>query len=157
MRRTVAAIALVAVLLVGGGVIATAAYQLGVSTAVTTAVTETGATVVTPVVPGYGYPGYGYGPGWGWHGPGFSIFGFLGTILFIFIVIGLLRAVFFHGSGRGWGGPGGPGGPGGWGGPGHRHDRWQGRAREVFDDYHRQAHGTGPDAATEPDSRPPTS
>src|SRR5215207_71513 len=133
MGRLVAAIALVAVLLVGGGVIATAAYQAGLSTAVTTAVTETGATVVTsPVIPAYGY--HGYGPGWGWGGPGFGFFGFLGTLLFIFLIIGLLRAVFGH-RGRGWGGPVGPGG---WGGPGsHGYDRWQGRAKEVFDDFHK--------------------
>jgi hypothetical protein len=153
MGRTFAAIALVVALLIGGGVIATTAYQVGVSTAVTTAVNETGATVVTPVLPGFGYaayPGYGYGPGWG--GPGFSIFGFLGTLLFVFLIIGLLRAVFFRGSRRGWGRPGGRGGPGAWGGPGsHGYDRWQGRAREVFDDLHREAH------KPETDTKPPTS
>ncbi len=136
MGRVIAAIALVVLLVVGGGVIATTAYQVGLSTAVTTAVTETGATVVTsPIIPAYGYPGYGYGPHWGWGGPGFSFIGFLGTLLFIFLIFGLLRAVFGH-RGRGWGGPGGPGNH--WGGP----DRWQGRAREVFDDFHKEAHAT---------------
>ena len=47
MRRLIAAILLVAVLAVGGGIIATTAYQAGLSTAVTTA--PGGATVVAPV------------------------------------------------------------------------------------------------------------
>lgn len=153
MGRAIAAIALVAVLLVGGGVIATTAYQAGLSTAVTTAVTDTGATVVTsPVIPAYGYPGYGYGHGWG--GPGFGFFGFLGTIVFLFLIFGLLRAAF--GRGRGWGGPGGPGGRGGWGGPGaHGYDRWQGRAKEVFDDFHKDAHAS--DSASSADTKQPPS
>ncbi len=140
MQRTVAAIALVAVLLVGGGIIASAAYQVGLTTAIATTVTDTGATVVVPPVHAYGYPGYGYGPGWG--GPGFGIFGFLGAILFLFIIFGLIRAAFFRGGGRRWGGPGGPGGWGGPGSPGY--DRWQGRAKEVFDDFHKEAHSADP-------------
>jgi len=153
MGRVIAAIALVAVLAVGGGIVATTAYQAGLSTAVTTAVTDTGATVVTsPVVP-YAYPGYGYGPHWGWGGPGFGFFGFLGTLLFIFLIIGLLRAVFGH-RGRGWGGPG-PGGRGGWGGPGGSgYDRWQGRAKEVFDDFHKEAHTSSPATSADPNKPP---
>ena len=54
MRRVFAAILLVAVLAIGGGIIATTAYQAGLSTAVTTA-TGSGGTVVAPVVvPAYG-------------------------------------------------------------------------------------------------------
>ena len=112
-------------------------------------------TVVTPVVPGgYGYEygyGYGYGPGWG---HGFSIFGFLGTLLFIFLIFGLLRAIFFRGGpGRrgGWG-PGWGGGPGGWNTGNHDHDRtrnfWESRFGESFDEWHRKAHETG--SSTEP-------
>ena len=49
MPRFLAAILLVAVLALGGGLIANAAYQAGVNTAVTTA-TASGAPVVAPVV-----------------------------------------------------------------------------------------------------------
>lgn len=133
MNRTIAAILLIAVLAVGGGLIAVTAYQAGVGTAVTTAVAE-GGTVVTAV------PALGYGYGYGWHpgGFGFGFFGFLGTLLFLFLVIGLLRAVFFRGRhGRDWGPRGGPGG---WG-PGR--GWWETRAHEGFDEWHRRAHDGG--------------
>jgi hypothetical protein len=138
MNRTIAAILLVAVLAIGGGLIAVTAYQAGVGTAVTTAVAE-GGNVVTTV------PAWGYGFGYGWHpgGFGFGIFGFLGTLLFLFLIVGLLRAVFFRGGpGRGWG-PGG--GPGAWG-PGR--GWWETRAHEGFDEWHRRAHEGG--SSTEP-------
>ena len=51
MRRIIPAIVLVAVLALGGGLIATTAYQAGLSTAVTTA-TGSGAAVAPVVVPG---------------------------------------------------------------------------------------------------------
>src|SRR6476646_6301057 len=70
MPRILAAILLVAVLAIGGGLIATTAYQAGLSTAVTTA--GGSAAAVTPVV----VPAYGYGYGWGWHA-GFGFFSFL--------------------------------------------------------------------------------
>ena len=71
MPRVFAAILLVAVLVIGGGIIANTAYQAGLSTAVTTT-TPSGTTVVTPVV----VPAYGYG--FGWHPFGFGFFGFFG-------------------------------------------------------------------------------
>ena len=112
MRNLFIGLLIVAAIVVGGGFIAQAAYQAGLSTAITTAAANApDGTVVTPVAPAYPYGyGYGYGPGWG---HGFSIFGFLGTLLVIFLIIGLLRAVFWRG--RGWGG-GRWGGPGYWGG-----------------------------------------
>lgn len=128
MSRIIAVIALVAVLALGGGLIAATAYQAGLSTTVATA--GDGATVVVPAT-GYGW---GYGMGYGWHpaGFGFGFFGFLGTLLFIFLVIALVRAIFFRG-GRGRHGGWGPG----WGGgPG----RWESRFGEGFDDWHRRAH-----------------
>ena len=133
MSRFIAAILLVAVLAVGGGIIATTAYQAGVNTAVTT--TGTGGTVVAPVV----VPGYGYG----WHpfGWGFGFFGLLATLFFVFIVFALIRAIFWRG------GPGGRGGPGrrGWGGPdGSGHSPWAYRAHDTFDDWHKRAHADGP-------------
>jgi hypothetical protein len=157
MPRILAAIVLVAVLALAGGLIASTAYQAGVNTAVTTA-TASGAAVAPVVVPGYGY-GYGYGYGLHPFGFGFGIFGFLGTLLFLFIVFGLIRAIFWRGGygrhggwGRGgWGGPGGPGGPGGSG-----QSHWETKANETFEDWHRRAHastagGPGSGPTTPPD------
>ena len=99
MRRVVPAILLLTVLLVGGGLVATVAYQAGLSASVTTVAAPSGTVVV---------PAYGYGYGWHFFGPGFGFLGFLGTILFLFIVFGLVRAVVFgfgrrsH-DGHGWG------------------------------------------------------
>jgi hypothetical protein len=147
MLRIVPAILLVAVLAIGGGLIATSAYQAGINTAVTTVV-GSGGTVVAPVM----VPAYGYGYG----GPPFGVgfFGFLATLFFLFIVFGLLRAIFRGGPGnrgshgQGWGsyGPG-------WGRPddGHGASRWEARAHETFDDWHRTAHAPMPDTAAPPD------
>jgi len=150
MRRTIAIGLLIALLVIGGGVIATAAYQVGLNVAVTTAVAD-GGTVVAPV-PAYGW---GYGPGYGWHpfGFGFGIFGLLFGLFFLFIIFGLIRAIFWGGR-RGWG-PGGWGGPGSWGGPGGRggpgnggespfeHNRWIERFGPGFEEWHRRAHEGG--------------
>jgi hypothetical protein len=142
MPRILAAILLVAVLAIGGGLIATTAYQAGLGTAITTATGSAGTVVAPVVVPAYGY---GYGPGW--HpGFGFGFFGFLGTLLFLFIVFALLRAIFWRG-GPGRRGGWGPGGWGGYGygkgpdGGGHGHSPWESRANEAFDEWHRRAHG----------------
>jgi hypothetical protein len=148
MRQFFIGFLIVAALVVGGSLVASVAYQAGVSTAVTTvAATAPEGTVVTPVVPAYGYGyGYGYGPGWGWHG-GFPIFGLLFGLFFIFLFIALLRAAF--GRGRGWGGPGGGGwyGRGGWSNHEHNGERpWERQAREMHDAWHRQAGGPPADA-----------
>src|SRR5690349_5518667 len=126
MRNLFLGLLVVAALVVGGGIIAQTAYQAGLSTAVTTAAASAPAgTVVTPVAP-VPYPYYYGGWGWGW-GHGFPFLGFIGFFLFLFLIFGLMRAIFWRGRGgwgRGWGGPGygyGPGGygPGGYGkGPG---------------------------------------
>ena len=144
MRRIIPAILLVAVLAIGGGLIATSAYQAGLSTAVTT-VTATGGTVVTPVI----VPAYSYGYGGSPFGFGFGIFGFLATLFFLFIVFGLLKAIFFRG-GPGRRGGWGPGGPGGYGHDqnGHGRSPWEARAHETFDDWHRSAHGDLTDPPT---------
>jgi len=143
MSRLFAAFLLIVVLAIGGGAIATTAYQAGLTTAVAQ-VPAGSATVVTPIV----VPAYAYG----FH-PGFGILGFLGTILFLFLVFGLIRAIFGLGRGRrhGWG-PSGPGwGPGGWGpngdgagpsgagGPGGSNP-WQARAHQTFETWHSEAH-----------------
>jgi hypothetical protein len=139
MQRFIVAILIVAVLALGGGLIAATAYQAGLSTAVVTsgAAGTDGATVAPVVVQPYGW-------GWGWGGPGFGIFGFLGFLLVFFLFIGLLRAAF--GRGRGWG----PG-PGNWDRT-HGHP-WESRARDTFSEWHREAHGEGraaPPGTTEP-------
>ena len=159
MRRIIPAILLVAVLAIGGGLLVNAAYDAGVHTAVTTAV-DNGAQVAPVVVPPYAY-GNGYGYGWHPFGWGFSIFGLLFGLFFLFIIFGLIRAIFWGGH-RGWG-------PGGWGGgPGHRghgwdarYDRnpWIERFGPSFEEWHRQAHGTGPTpgSSTEPPASNPGS
>jgi hypothetical protein len=129
MRRTFITILLIAAFVVGGGLIASVAYQAGLSTAITTTVTETGATVVAPVAPVVAAPAYGWG--WGW-GPGFGIFGFLAFLFFLFLVIAIIRAAFFAGRGpRGWNHHR-------W--EGYGPDRWEGRAATWFDEQHRRAH-----------------
>ncbi len=151
MSRTIAAIALVVVLVIGGGIIATTAYQAGLSTAVTQAVAD-GATIVNPVVA----PAYGYGYGYGW-GPGFGhgFFGFLGTIIILLIVFGLIRALIWGGRGRRgpWGGPG-------WD-PEARRAHFESRFHGTFEDWHRQAHDPGSGPTTGPttgsSANPPTS
>ena len=150
MSRVIAAILLVAVLAVGGGIIATTAYQAGLSTAVTTATGSGGTVVTTPVV----VPAYGYG--YGWH-PFGAIFGFFATLFFLFIVFALIRAIFWRGGpgrrggwGPGWGAPG-------WSGYGKGPERhgpgrspWEARAHETFDDWHRRAHGVAPTGPNDP-------
>ncbi|HET9085611.1 MAG TPA: hypothetical protein VFN41_14535 [Candidatus Limnocylindrales bacterium] len=158
MRNLFIGLLVVAALVVGGGIIAQTAYQAGLSTAVTTAVASAPAgTVVTPVAP-VPYPYYYGGWGWGW-GHGFPFLGFIGFFLFLFLIFGLMRAVFWRGRGgwgRGWGGPGYGYGPGGYGPGGY--DKGSGRDprshfQQTFDDWHRQAHGEG--SSSEPTSPTP--
>ena len=146
MPRVLAAILLVAVLVLGGGIIATTAYQAGVSTAVT-ATTAAPGTVVAPVV----VPAYGWG--WGWH-PWFGFFGFFIGLFFLFCIFGLIRAIVWRG------GPGRRGGwGGGWSGPdgnGSGSSAWESRAQTTFDDWHRQAHvQTPPSPTADPTDRDP--
>lgn len=138
--RTIARVILALVLITGAVFLGIGAYNAGV----TQGLVQSGQVVVSPGA----YVGAPYvGPyvgGWGYgYGHGFSFFGFLGTLFFIFLLFGLLRAAF--GRGRGWG----PGGPGRWGGPGgwDRHDPrgWEGRAREIHDDWHRTREPGGED------------
>ncbi|MFL5684982.1 MAG: hypothetical protein ACJ77D_02900 [Chloroflexota bacterium] len=158
MRNLFIGLLVVAALVIGGGIIAQTAYQAGLSTAVTTAAANAPAgTVVTPVAP-YPYPYYG---GWGW-GHGFPFLGFIGFFLFVFLIFGVMRAIFWRG--RGWGGPGGRGGwggpggygPGGYGygGPGGSsksgdHDH-RARFQEAFDEMHRQSHGEASSTRSDP-------
>jgi hypothetical protein len=129
--RTIARI-LLAVILIGGAIgIGVTSYNAGV----TAGLVQSGQAVVVPggypVAPGAAYVGYGWG-----FGHGFGFFGFFGGLLFLFLLIGLLRAAF-GGHRRGWG----PGGPGGMGGPGGdwRRDAWEQRVKDTHDALHRDA------------------
>ena len=126
--RVIAGIALALVV----AAIGIGAFQLGVQTGVA----QDAGTAVAPVGPYY----------YGWHpfGFGFGFFGFLGTLLFIFLIFALIRGIVWGGRGRR------RGGPGGWGGqPGYRGGPWESRARETFEDWHREAHeGRGPDGGS---------
>ncbi|HET7473204.1 MAG TPA: hypothetical protein VFJ71_08780 [Candidatus Limnocylindrales bacterium] len=135
--RTIAAILLTFVVIVGAIGLGVTAYNAGV----TAGLAQTGQVVVTNggyVAPGAAYVGYGWGFGWG---HGFGFFGFLGGLLFLFLIIGLVRAAF-GGPRRGWG-------PG----YGHRHGwgpgGWEDRAREAHDAWHRE-HPESPDRPDRP-------
>ena len=82
-------------------------------------------------------------------------------MFFLFIVFGLIRAIVWGGRhGRhGWGGRGYWDDKGGWsdqGGSGHGGSRWESRAHETFDDWHRRAHSdpSAPGAGTEGPATP---
>lgn len=160
MRNLFIGLLVVAALVVGGGLIAQSAYQAGLSTAVTTpAASAPAGTVVTPVAP-VPYPYYYGGWGWGW-GHGFPFLGFIGFFLFLFLIFGLMRAIFWRGrggwggpGGRGWGGPGYGYGPGGYGNGGGRDPR--SHFQQTFDDWHRQAHGEGSSGQSTSTTSPPS-
>jgi hypothetical protein len=152
--RTLARVLLVVILVAGAIGLGVTAYNAGVSAGLA----ANGNVTINPAIPGAAGPyiGYGYGYGWGF-GHGFGLFGFLGTLFFIFILFALIRAAF--GGGRGWGRYGGYGrwgGPGRWGDPDHDHgerwrsDPWAARVREVHEELHRES---GSSTAT-PTERP---
>jgi hypothetical protein len=142
--RTVARV-LLAMLVIGGAIaLGVTAYNAGV----TAGLAQDGviAPGTYPVAP---YAGYG----WGW-GPGFGFFGFFGFLLFLFLVFALLRAAF-GGPRRGWG-------PG-WGGRGWDRDhgtdpgsrpRWEDRAREIHDEWHRGRGAPGRSSDGDVDTNP---
>lgn len=147
MRRILIAFLVITAVVIGGGFIASTAYQAGLAANVavvgagTTGAVSGGTTVVAPVVA----PGW-YGPGWGWGG--FPFFGFLATLFFLFLLFGMIRFLIGAGRwGRGWGHGYGPGGHHGPGGPSSANP-WEARAHQTFDDWHRAAH--------DPNATPPT-
>ena len=147
MPRVIAAILLIAVLVVGGGIIANTAYQAGLSTAVTTA-TGSGGTVVTPVAVPYGVRLR------------------LASIRLrvrdlrvprdVVLPVHHLRAdpgdLLARRPGPaaagavGWGGPGS--------GTGHGYGSWEGRAHDTFEDWHRRAHGEAPAPGSDDQAKP---
>jgi hypothetical protein len=71
----------------------------------------------------YGGPRMGWGgPGFGFFGLGLGIFGFIFQVALVFLIVAGLGRLFFRGGWRG--------GPGG----------FEARARERFDEWHREAH-----------------
>ena len=113
--RLFAAVALVVVI----GAAGVWAYQAGLAAGIA----QGGGTVTDPRI------------GYGWHpfGIGFGFFGFLGTILFLFLVFGLIRALVWGGRGHGWRGPGG------W--DADHEGRWSTR-EERLERWHRRLHET---------------
>jgi len=120
-------VALTLLLIVGAGLLGAAAYQAGLSAGLA----ADGTTVPRPG-PGYGW----YGGGFGF---GFGFLGFLGTLVFFFLLFGLLRAALWGGPGRWRDGSGGP-------------RRWEGRAHDAFESWHREAHEPGTIADRRPSS-----
>ena len=118
--RTIFRLFLAVALVVAIGTAGIWAYQAGLAAGIA----QGGGTVTYP------------GPGYGWHpfGIGFGFFGFLGTILFLFLVFGLIRALVWGGRGPGWRGPGR------WDGD-HEHGGWTSR-EERFERLHRRIHET---------------
>jgi len=113
---------LLAILIVVGVAIGlgTAAYNAGVTAGISEAAQSAASGAPVTVVP------YGYGPYW--HGPwGFGFFGIIFWIFGIFLIFGLLRALFGWGrwSGRGPGRSWGPRGGG---------------RREMVEEWHRELH-----------------
>jgi hypothetical protein len=127
------------------GAIYQTGYQVGAE--------ATGATAPVVVAPGYGYGWHG----WGW-GFGGGLFGFLGFLLFLFIFIGILRALFGGWGRRGGWGPGyrGGWGRGDWGQGGHKDfGPWEDRAREVHDEWHRRQDAGTADSTNRPSGAGP--
>ncbi len=141
-RRSIASILLVLVVVAGAIGLGVSAYNAGV----TAGLAQTGSVVVRPEVAVGPYLGWGYG-----FGHGFGFFGFLGGLLFLFLLFALIRAAV-GGPRRGWGGPGG-----GWsGGPRHDHrNAWEDRARDIHDQWHREHGSTGATGATGSAGSPP--
>jgi hypothetical protein len=134
--RVLASLVLIGVLVaIGVGV-----YNAGVSAGLATTVpAPSGAPVAY-------YPGP-YVHGWGW-GPGWGFFGIFFWILGIFLIFGLLRAIF------GWGR---------WSGRGYR--EWDHRPNgsggplNRFEEWHRRLHESDPAGGGQPSSggAPPSS
>lgn len=115
---------------IGGGI-----YQAGVAQGIIDAGR-------VPAGAAVGVTGYGYG--WGFHG-----FGFLDLVVplfFLFILFGIIRAIFgFGGRDRGWshrhgGDRGGGWGDGSWGGPGFGSQGWREERERRMADLHRRLH-----------------
>jgi hypothetical protein len=136
---------LLTALFVGGGVMA---YKAGIAQgisqapAVATAISKAAENgQVAPIPPmmygqeyGYGYPMYG-------HHFGFLPFGICGSILFLFLFLGMMKMIFFRGM---WHRDGGEHRHGPWG----RH--WENGVPPMFEEWHKRAHGETTSTDSEP-------
>src|SRR4051812_735553 len=136
--RSFARVLLLVILIAGAIGLGVTAYDAGV----TAGLAQNGNVVVNPGYAVAPYAGYGWG-----FGHGFGFFGFLGGLLFLFLLFGLIRAAF-GGSRRGWGSGHGHGwSAGGWRDEGGR--SWEDRAREAHDAWHRN-HPDDPNRPNQP-------
>jgi len=135
VRFLVSLIAIALLIGIGVGI-----YQSGVQQGILDA-GRVPAGAAVPYADGYGY---GYRPGFF----GFSFLGFLFPLLFIFVIFGLLRAVFRGGRGHGWGGRGWGSYGYGPGGPGFDHDTWQAERDRRIAEMHQRLHDAGPGSSS---------
>jgi len=126
------------VVLVAGGIFmafrAGEAQGISQSPAVATAIAQSAesgqAAPVPPMMYGHDY-GYGY-PMYGHHAMFFPFGAIFGSIFFFFLIIGLMKMVFFSGiRHRGW--------EGRHHGPWGRH--WENGVPPMFEEWHKRAHG----------------
>jgi len=126
--------------LIAGGVFmafrAGEAQGISQAPAVATAIAKAAENGQAAPVPPMMYP-YGYGPGfyphmYGYRHFGFFPFGICGSILFLFLFLGLMRMIFFRGMWH----------------RGHMHGpwgkHWEGGVPSMFDEWHKRAHGEEP-------------
>jgi hypothetical protein len=90
--RTIARVVLALVIVLGGLGVAVGPYNAGLSAGLV----QSGQVVVAPGAMPIAAVPYAYRNGWGFHG-----FGFLGGLVFLFLLIGLVRAAV-GGARRGW-------------------------------------------------------
>ncbi len=120
--RNASRILVVLLLVLAAAGIAVVAYNAGVAQGLAAAGEPSTPGVVGPY---RGYPGPYFFPPFGF------FFGFLGLLLVVFLIVGLVRALTW-------------GGRRGWADRGHWPDGgWAGGARPTFEEWHRRAHGGG--------------
>jgi hypothetical protein len=140
--RIIGALLLIGLVAAGGFMAYNAGIAQGVSQApvVATAISKAAENgQVAPVPPMFGREyGYGYGyPMMYGHHFGFFPFGAIcGSILFLFLFLGLIRMIFFRSMWhRGW--------------EGHKHGpwgrHWENGVPPMFDEFHKRAHGEKPE------------
>ncbi len=133
-------------LVAGGGFMAFQAGQAqGISQApaVATAIAQSAETgqgaPIPPMMFNHNYgQGYGYGPGYhmygmsGRHHFGFFPFGICGSIIFLFLFLGLIKMIFFRGMWH----------RGNMHGPWSKH--WENGTPPMFNEWHKRSHGETP-------------